>query len=85
MERRQEIVGKGRAAKGSPQLTPRELGCLHLLAEGNGAKSVAYRLGITTKTCQHYIASAKSKLGARNAVHAVAIAISLNLLDLDLG
>ncbi len=61
-------------------LTRRELQCLELLAQGESGKRIAHRLGISEKTAETYVANARRKLGGRNAVHVVAIAIVRGLL-----
>ncbi len=58
----------------------RELQCLELLAQGESGKRIAHRLGISEKTAETYVANARRKLGGRNAVHVVAIAIVRGLL-----
>jgi DNA-binding CsgD family transcriptional regulator len=64
----------------TPRLTLRELECLRLLADGESTKRIAFRLGISAKTVQHHVAAARAKLGGRNSVHVVALAISAGLL-----
>lgn len=56
-------------------LSTREKECLLLLADGYGVKAIAYELSITVRTVRHHIASVKSKLRAKNATHAVAMAL----------
>lgn len=63
-----------------PRLTPREIECLRLLAGGESTKRVAHRLAISIKTAQHHVANARKKLGARNSVHAVALAVAQGIL-----
>jgi len=64
----------------TPRLTPREIQCLRGLACGEAPKQIAHRLGISTRTAEHYIAAARLKLRARTATHAVAIAMAAGLL-----
>jgi len=64
-----------------PRLSPREIECLRALADGDAPKAIAHKLSISVRTCQHYIASGRSKLGAKNATHAVAIALTTGALD----
>lgn len=64
-----------------PQLTRRELECLWLLAEGEQLKRTAFLLGITTKTAEHYMGTARRKLGARTTTQAVAIAVTRGILE----
>lgn len=62
------------------RLSPREIEVLRWLAQGEGPKQIAHRLRITVRTCEHYVASARRKLGARNSTHAVAIAMAAGML-----
>ncbi len=62
------------------RLTRRELECLRLLAHGEQPKRIAYLLGLTTKTVEHYVTAARRKLGARTTTQAVAIAVARELL-----
>jgi DNA-binding CsgD family transcriptional regulator len=64
----------------SSPLTERERMCLALLADGLSAKLVADRLGITRKTVEFHLQSARRKLQAKTSVHAVARAMMLGLL-----
>jgi len=61
-------------------LTERERMCLALLAEGLSAKLVADRLGITRKTVEFHLQSARRKLQAKTSLHAFARAMTLGLL-----
>ena len=63
-----------------PRLAPREIEVLLWLARGDGPKQIAHRLRISPRTCEHYVASARRKLGARTATHAVAIAMAGGML-----
>ena len=72
----------GPPVRNAVALTPRERECLRLLAAGESTKRIAFILSISAKTAQHHVANAKAKLGARNSVHAVAIAIERGLLRL---
>ena len=53
-------------------LTVRERQCLSLLTSGNTARAIAEALSLSTKTVEKHLNSARSKLGARNAVDLVA-------------
>ncbi|EME69051.1 LuxR family transcriptional regulator [Paramagnetospirillum caucaseum] len=63
-----------------PSLTPREKQCLTHLALGLRVQELADRIGISTKTAEKQIASARKKLGAATRDQAVAIAINLKLI-----
>lgn len=62
-------------------LTPRERDVLTYLAVGSQREDVAYRLGIKAKTLDHYIKSAKQKLGAGTTAHAVAKALVMGAIQ----
>ncbi|GAC1443879.1 MAG: response regulator transcription factor [Chloroflexota bacterium] len=52
-------------------LTPREIEVLTLLAEGEGNKQIARRLGISEHTVKFHVGSILSKLGAASRTEAV--------------
>lgn len=61
-------------------LSPREHQVLRLLAEGLHTREVAEHLNLSWRTVQSQAAHARRKLGARNAAHAVAIAVKAGLI-----
>ncbi|RKF16109.1 LuxR family transcriptional regulator [Roseovarius spongiae] len=64
----------------APNLSPRELDALTLIAVGHSRAQVAETLTISEHTLRAYIESARFKLGAVNTVHAVARALSRGLI-----
>ena len=58
-----------------------ELRALGLFGNGRSSDEIAAELGVSKSIAQHYIRVATRKLGARNRVHAVAIAVRLGLID----
>ena len=58
-----------------------ELEALKLLANGRSAEEIATALGISQSMAHHHLRVAARKLGARNRVHAVAIAVRMGLVD----
>ncbi|PTV93965.1 DNA-binding CsgD family transcriptional regulator [Rhodobacter aestuarii] len=64
------------------RLTPREIDCLAWLAHGLRPSEICYRLGISEKTFEKHIATAKAKLKSRTRDQALAKAVLLNLLPL---
>ncbi|MEK8034282.1 LuxR C-terminal-related transcriptional regulator [Ideonella sp. DXS29W] len=64
-----------------PRLAPREQLVLKMSSNGLTAARIASKLGIQRSTVDQYVQSAMAKLGASNKVHAVHIAVQLNLLD----
>lgn len=70
------------APKTTKPLSPREHDTLSLLAQGYTRAQVAQKLSISQHTLRVYIESARHKLGATNAVHTVARALSQGVVDL---
>jgi FixJ family two-component response regulator len=58
-------------------LTPREQQVMALLSEGLPTKTVATRLGISTRTAEHHRASVMKKMNARTISHLVRMSLSL--------
>lgn len=71
----------GAASKNKISISHREATCLRLKALGKTDGEVAEILGITKRTVSFHIESARSRLNAVNAVHAVAKALSLGLIS----
>jgi DNA-binding NarL/FixJ family response regulator len=69
-------------ADAKDRLTDRELEILEFLALGLTVKQVATRLGVSPRTIDSHIARLYRKLGARNRVHAISRAASLDLIEL---
>jgi DNA-binding NarL/FixJ family response regulator len=69
-----------RAPLDGVSLTPREVEVLRLLADGEGNKQIAYRLGITEHTVKFHVASILNKLDAGSRTEAVAIGIRRGLV-----
>ena len=57
-----------------------ELEALSLFASGKTADEIAAALGVSKSVALHYLRVAARKLGARNRVHAVAIAVRNGLI-----
>jgi DNA-binding NarL/FixJ family response regulator len=72
---------KRRMAPGRPQLSPRELEVLGLLAEGLGAAQIARRLFISESTTKTHISKVYEKLGAGNRAQALMSALRLGLIE----
>lgn len=60
----------------SAKPTDAELSALKLIAQGNQAKEAAALLGLSPWTVKDQLLTAYARIGARNAPHAVAIAMS---------
>jgi NarL family two-component system response regulator YdfI len=63
-----------------PQLTPREIEVLNLLAEGSGNKAIAKQLQISEHTVKFHITSLFNKLGSTSRTEAVTAGIKLGLI-----
>lgn len=63
-------------------LSPRELQCLSLLAEGHSNEGIAKEVGIRPPTVAMHLANARTKLKAVTREHAVALAVSRGLIKL---
>jgi len=61
-------------------LSEREREVLAHFAQGHSTKDVAQMLGISPRTVETYAATIAQKLGARNRIHAVAIALRAGIL-----
>lgn len=57
-----------------------ELKALTLFANGKTADEMAVILGVSRSIAMHYLRVAARKLGARNRVHAVAIAVRMGII-----
>lgn len=64
----------------TPVLSNREKQCLTYLAQGLRAQELADKMGISVRTVEKQVVSARLKLGAATREHAVAIAITKGLL-----
>ncbi len=61
-------------------LDKNEFEALKLFANGQSVPEIAALLGISESTANHHLRIAARKLGARNRVHAVAVAVSIGLV-----
>lgn len=61
-------------------LSPRQLDCLRLAAQGKSSPEIATLLGISRRTVDQRIAEACARLEVHNRVEAVAKAIRLGLI-----
>lgn len=63
-------------------MTPREFECLYWLSRGKTTAEIAPLLKISERTVNFHITNICAKLGAANRAQAIALAISLKLIDL---
>jgi DNA-binding CsgD family transcriptional regulator len=69
-----------RLHSGGTELTEKELAVLRRLAMGDTQVEAAERLGKSLETVRKQTKLARARLGARTNTHAVAIAVSLDLI-----
>jgi len=72
-----------RSAARAPGLSPREREVVQLMAEGFTAEAVGARLGVSIETVRTHVRNAVRKLGARNRVHAIVMALERGEISLD--
>lgn len=64
-----------------PLLSRRQKECLRLIAEGNTARSIAARLGISIRMVRFHLCAARVKLNAVSTSQAIHIAAKEHLLE----
>jgi DNA-binding CsgD family transcriptional regulator len=69
------------APRTAPPISPRELECLKLTANGQTSEEIAVTLGLSVHTANQYLTNSTQKLNAMNRMHAVAKAIRMGLID----
>ncbi|AXK83167.1 LuxR family transcriptional regulator [Pseudolabrys taiwanensis] len=62
-------------------LDANELEALKLFANGRSAEEIAAEMNVSRSMAQHYVRVAARKLGARNRVHAVALAVRMGMFE----
>ncbi len=78
------ICEEGQRAVPAPKLSARERACLGLAAQGHSSIVIGHKLNITERTVVFHLNHAVQKLGARSRQHAIALAMALGLLQLDI-
>lgn len=66
-------------------LDPNEVEALRLFANGRTADEIALALSVSKSVATHYLRVAARKLGARNRVHAAALAVKMGLVEVSGG
>ena len=66
------------------QLSSRELECLKWAANGKTYRETAAILHLSYGSIKTYLDTSRYKLNAMNVTHAVAIAVSLKIIEVDL-
>ncbi|MBR0557518.1 LuxR family transcriptional regulator [Ciceribacter sp. L1K23] len=62
-------------------LTDIEVECLYQVAEGRRIDDIGASLTQDRMTAERHLANAQHKLGARNLLHAVSLALGLGIFD----
>ena len=75
-----EIKALYQARRDSPELTPRELETLQLLAQGLSNREIAARLGVSENGAKVHLKHVNEKLDAKDRVDAVAIGLKKGIL-----
>jgi DNA-binding CsgD family transcriptional regulator len=79
---RLSVVDGTRTGLPPPRLTPRESGIVYLMSAGHSTPEIASMLELRPRTVENHKRHIYEKLGVSSQSHAVALAISLGLLDL---
>lgn len=69
----------------APQLSPREREIMHLLAEGRTGEEIGAEITVSVETVRTHVRNVVRKLGARNRVHAIALALERGEISLSDG
>jgi len=69
-----------RSERPAPNLSIRQLQCLHWVRAGKSSADIAIILGLSTRTVDHHIRRACTRLSVRTRIQAVSVAISLGIL-----
>lgn len=68
---------------GLPLLSPRESDMVRLIMADHSVKSAAGKLGISEKTAQRYMLTAKQKIGAKTKSELIRAALRTGMVDVD--
>lgn len=71
------------SSNGNIELTRMEITCLKLAANGLRPVEIGNELNTTDEEIENHLTSAESKLGARNRLHAIGVAVSQGLIGID--
>ena len=74
--------GDGDAVEAAPDLTPRELQILQMLADGCSPADVAERLVISPKTVRNHLTNVYDKLEVGSRSQAIVVALKYGLIEL---
>jgi DNA-binding CsgD family transcriptional regulator len=65
---------------GRPKLSPREIHCLELTAQGHSVTEVGRDAGISVRTVESHLKACRQKLDAKSTSHAVARAVYMGMI-----
>lgn len=65
------------------ELTQMEIACLRLAADGVRSAAIARQFDSPAEDIQLHLESARDKLGARNMLHAIGLAVSQGLIGIE--
>jgi DNA-binding CsgD family transcriptional regulator len=74
---------KSNSTDGDVELTPMEVTCLKLSANGYRTREIGSDLRVSEDKIETLLTNAQHKLGAKNRLHAIGIAVSQRLIGLD--
>jgi PAS domain S-box-containing protein len=78
-----EPAAAGDGPTGAPELTPREVEVLTLLAQGQATKEIAHTLGVSVKTVETHRQHIMEKLGETSVAALTRFAIQRGLIELE--
>lgn len=78
---RLRFISAGRVVAPKNTFSSKEAVCVTWSAKGKYAPEIASIMGITPRTVQHYLDSARRKLGAENVQHLTALATAYGLVE----
>jgi two-component system NarL family response regulator len=78
------VEGPSGVSGSRPDLTPRQLEILSLIARARSNKEIAGLLGISERTVKFHVAALFKKLCAVSRTEALVVALRLRLIELDI-
>lgn len=72
------------ADRNAYSLTAAELKCLILVANGHRCQEIGQQLNASQREIEILLYCAERKLGARNRLHAIGIAVARNLIGIEM-
>ena len=69
------------AEPGGLRPSSRQIECLNRIAAGETSAEIALALGVSRRAVDEYVGVARARLGVRSGSQAVAVGISLNIIE----